>query len=50
MSTYRHLLCDGRLLLVAQLPLYDGLVELTQDLCGCIAFIHHVLMEQTLIV
>ncbi|TNN77939.1 hypothetical protein EYF80_011862 [Liparis tanakae] len=28
--------------------LYDGLVELTQDLCGGVAFIHHVLTEETM--
>lgn len=45
--TYRHLLGDGWLLPVTQVLLYNRLVELTQDLCGCITFIHHVLTEDT---
>lgn len=42
---YRHLLCDGRLLLVTKVVLYNGLMELTQDLRGCVSFIHHVLSK-----
>lgn len=45
--TYRHLLGDGWLLPVTQVLLYNRLMELTQDLCGCITFIHHVLPEDT---
>lgn len=44
--TYCHLLCDSRLLLVTQVLLYDTLMKLCQDLCGCVAFIHHVLTEK----
>ena len=46
-DTYRHLLCDSWLLLVIQVKLYDRIMELTQDLGGCIAFINHALTDET---
>lgn len=47
-TTYCHLLCDSWLLLVTQVLFYNGFMELTEDLSGCITFIHQVLTEETL--
>lgn len=42
---HRHLLGNDGLVFVLQVALYDRLVQLVEDLSGCIAFIHQVLMK-----